>query len=427
MSGDPLEDHAEEPADDGADGLTDEAPYDDAPPDDEPDDAAPTDAAGPAVATVSVMGSCITRDNFNSRFNPDYKRWFRVGPTTNQSSMIALMSAPVDEPWQAVKPMKPYGQWNVASDLTREILELLPAERPDLVVLDFFGDVHFGVIRLSDGRYVTDNRWRIHKTDLHERLLADPAVTHLHWQDDPDAYFAVWVEAMDRFAAFMAAECPGTRVVVHCGFNVDRTIRRGAVAPTGFGPPKRQRAARAGSRFWRRLNEHARTAYGWESIDLGAERYVTFADHPWGAMEVHYTMDYYPRFLAELHRIALRTDPEVAGDPAIAATIDEIATAAAARVRAEVDWWRGEDEVRAHAAAEAARPRWKRLLRPAPKVARPPEPTGDRPDDTLLAGLRDRVSPATYERVEALSTSADGHIAWLRETGTARLALTDRG
>ena len=28
-------------------------------------------------ATVAVAGSCPTRDNFNTRFNPDYRRWYR--------------------------------------------------------------------------------------------------------------------------------------------------------------------------------------------------------------------------------------------------------------------------------------------------------------------------------------------------------------
>ncbi len=373
--------------------------------------------------TVAVVGSCITRDNFNRRFNPSYKSWYAVGSTTNQSSMIALMSPAVDEPWQPVTEMKPYGLWNVRSDLSREILDLLPAEQPDFLVLDFFGDIHFGVVRLGDGRYVTDNRWRLRKTDLYLRLLEDPEAVSLRWQDDADAYFDLWTEAMDRFAAFLAERSPRTRVVVHCGFNALEVLESGESVPRPFGPTgaagKAARAeARRANAFWRRLNDHAKTAYGWEHIDLSGEYYVTFPEHPWGPFDVHYTMDYYRRFQAELHRLALREELPAE----LAARVDSVAEAAARRIQDELAWWRAAKRQRARAAAEAARPRWRRMLRPGPRASLPARPTAPGDDHVLLEGLRDALDEATWERVAELSRSADEHVAWIRGVGEARAA-----
>lgn len=371
--------------------------------------------------TVAVLGSCITRDNFNRTFNPDYKNWYAVGATTNQSSMIALMSPPVLEPWEPVQEMKPYGLWNVASDLTREVLGLLAEEPPDFLILDFFGDIHFGVLRLGDGRYVTDNRWRIHKTDLHQRLVADPATTRIRWQDDEDAYFALWVEAMDRFAVHVAEHCPRTRVVVHGGFNAVEVLRPGRSIPGPLGPagaegrPLRVEARR-GSAFWARLNAHARTAYGWEGIDLSDEWYVTFAEHPWGAFEVHYTLDYYHRFQAELHRLALHDELS----PGLAARVDAVADAASGRVRGELAWWRARDAQRARDRAEAKRPRWKRTLKPAPQVTLPPRPADPGEDHALLAALKGELDDSAWQRVAELTRSADEHVAWLRSVGEAK-------
>lgn len=363
-----------------------------------------------APRSVAVLGSCITRDNFNSRFNPDYKQWFSVASTTNQSSMIALMSPPYDDVgWQPLEPMERYGIWNVSSDLSREILRLLPEEQPDLVVLDFFGDVHFGVLRTSDGRYLTNNRWKLHKTDLYPRLEADPGTTVLRWQDDPDGYFALWTEAMDRFAAHLAEHCPRTRVVLHCGFDAVATVRKGASRATPFGKPGRRAAARRRTRFWRRLHTYARDTYGWDEIDLGPEHYATFADHPWGAMEVHYTLDYYRRFLAELHHVVLRH--ELPAD--LAAEVDAISAAAAERVRREVGWWRARARAERESARAASRPRWKRVLRPHRPGVLPPPPTGT--DHELLEALRPRLDAGTFGRVESLVTTADQHVAWLRE------------
>lgn len=366
-------------------------------------------ATTPAPRSVAVLGSCITRDNFNSRFNPGYKRWFKVGPTTNQSSMIALMSPPVEEPWEPVAPMVDYGMWNVRSDLSREILDLLRTEQPDVIVLDFFGDVHFGVVRTADGRYLTNNRWRLHKTDLFDRLKGDPATTFLRWQDDRDGYFALWTEAMDRFAAHVAEHCPDALVVLHCGFDVSSTIASGESTPGPFGPPRRRAAARRRTAFWRQLHEHARDAYGWQEIDLGREHYVTFADHPWGAMEVHYTADYYPRFLAELNHLVLRDEL----DPESAAAVDALSAAASARVRAEVAWWRARKQAERDAAAARERPWWKRALRPR-RAARVPAPPVGGEDHRMLEELRHRLDDDTFTRVRALVDTADEHVAWLR-------------
>ncbi len=373
--------------------------------------------------TVAVVGSCITRDNFNRRFNPGYKRWYAVGSTTNQSSMIALMSPAVDEPWEPVEEMKPYGLWNVHSDLSREILDLLPAEQPDFLVLDFFGDIHFGVLRLPDGRYVTDNRWRLRKTDLYRRLMEDSGAVALRWQDDADAYFDLWAEAMDRFAAYVAERCPRTRVVVHCGFNAVEVLRSGKSVPSPLGPGGREGKAarveaRQGNAFWKRLNEHARTSYGWEHIDLSDEYYVTFPEHPWGAFDVHYTMDYYRRFQAEMHHLALRE--ELPAD--LAARVDAVSEAAAHRVRDELAWWRAADRQRARAAKEAARPRWRRMLRPGPREALPARPRVPGDDHVQLAGLRHALDDETWERVAELPRSADEHVAWIREVEEARAA-----
>lgn len=372
-----------------------------------------------SVRSVAVLGSCITRDNFNSRFNPEYKTWFRVASSTNQSSMIALMSPPVDEPWEPVRPMKPYGLWNVGSDLSREILDLLREDPPDLLVLDFFGDIHFGVLQMADGRFLTDNRWRIHKTDLYQRLMADEGTRVLHWQDDEEGYFALWVDAMDRFAEYVATHCPQTRVVVHCDFNAHEVLKPESPTPGWMGPdgPKARTQARRANAYWARLNQHAVTAYGWEGIDLGDEWYVSFSDHPWGPFAVHYTMDYYHRFLAELQRLVLRAE-----QPALAARVDELAEAAADRVRAELEHW----QAVARAEETDGRPRtgWRRLVRrtPAPAdLTRPDPATGA--DHELLARLRADVDDATYERLAQLPRSADEHVAFLREVWTARVEL----
>ncbi|MET3961447.1 hypothetical protein ABIE44_001381 [Marmoricola sp. OAE513] len=261
----------------------------------------------PAQRSVAVCGSCITRDNFNSRFNADYRRWYSVVAQSNQSSMIALMSPPVDPDVQDTDGLSDYDAWNVRSDLSRAFLDEIVAAQPEHLILDFFGDLHFGVLRLPDGRYVTDNRWKLHKTAQHASWVEAGGTRVLRPLDDPEAYFALWVEAMDRFAAHVAEHCPATRVIVHHGFYADKVVTGAGGRPRSLRRHANLPALKVGriNDFWARLDAHAVTAYGWDSIDLTAERYASVADHPWGPFWVHYSLDYYHRFLAELHVLDL--------------------------------------------------------------------------------------------------------------------------
>lgn len=226
----------------------------------------------------------------------------------SQTSVITMMSPPLDTDFTPTREMSDYDRWNVRSDLSREFLPLLADLGPDYLILDFFADIHFGVLRLEDGRYLTDNRWKLWHTDLYQDLKATGGFERLQIFDDPDGYFELWSEALARFAAHVAEHCPDTKVVVHRGFNTDQLVPPGSARPVPLRSYKKgvRIDVPVANELWSRLDEHAVSTYGWDCIDLRDEGYVTDADHPWGPFYVHYTMDYYPRFLAELDLIDLR-------------------------------------------------------------------------------------------------------------------------
>jgi hypothetical protein len=95
--------------------------------------------------SVAVAGSCLTRDNFNSRFNADHGQHYDVRASSNQSSMIALMSPPIEAEFRPLRRMNDYDRWNVRADLSREFLPRFAEVQPDLLLIDFQGDVRFGV------------------------------------------------------------------------------------------------------------------------------------------------------------------------------------------------------------------------------------------------------------------------------------------
>jgi hypothetical protein len=370
-------------------------------------------------AVVAVMGSCLTRDNFNRQFNPEYKNWFAIGPCTNQSSLIALMAPPVDTAWEPAQPMAPYGLWNVESDLTREILGMLKAKQPAYVVLDFFGDVHFGALETADGRIVTNNRWKLHKTDLHPRLMALPGTRSLWWQGDADKeeFLTRWKQSLDSFRAFMAQECPATTVIVHRGFNIHHQVGSNGVNLKQLGgqrPQKHATWARESNQIWDQLDTYASEVPGWESIDLAREWWTTYKEHPWGPFDVHYTPDYYGRFLAELHAIDIKK--ALSADDALA--VDEVRFATRRRVRAEIRFWRKLRTALAQSNAEPTR-RFRKRRPQTPDLTRPEAGTGR--DVELLAALAPRLTAEQHERLATLPSSADAHIERIRTAWRPRI------
>lgn len=268
----------------------------------------PDQSRPPEPTVVAVLGSCATRDNFNRRFNPTYRESFECALAQNQTSIISLMSPPVLDEWRPLGKMSDYDRWNVRTDLTRSFLEDLAELQPAYLIVDFFADIHFGVIRLRDGRYVTDNRWKTRKTDWYQDLAEREAFERITIFTHTEEYLSLWKESFDRLVAFVRERTPDTRIVVHRGFNTN------LISVPDRATPMRLRKRRPkiskldvprANQLWAQLDDHAIHAADGVEIDLTNTDWTTYEDHPWGPFYVHFPPVYNHRFLAELHKIVL--------------------------------------------------------------------------------------------------------------------------
>jgi glycosyltransferase involved in cell wall biosynthesis len=272
--------------------------------------AEPTALTAPTA--VAVMGSCITRDSFNSLFNPGYRDLFECPLHQNQTSLISLMDRPVEVTWAPTGEMGDYDRWNVQTEFDKSFLRNVVELAPRLLVIDFFAEIHFGVVRLSSGEYVTDNRWKIRPTDAYQRWQREPGFTRVSWEDDEEAFVALWRRAFDRFVAFVRAELPDTTLVLHRGHNTNiLELEDGRRVPLNTHRDIAPLDVEAANRVWASLDDYA-ASYVDAVIDLRDRTYATFDAHPWKAFYVHYSMDYYRRFLKELGAIAERVSAGLA-------------------------------------------------------------------------------------------------------------------
>lgn len=293
---------------------------------------------------VAILGSCISRDVFNTQFNSGYKEMWQCSLLQNQSSLISMMS-----PGLAISEaelggdISGYRKQQVRTDWSKAFLEELRALRPDYLLLDFFSDVHFGVLEVAPEQYVTNNRWTLHQTEWYSERRAAGDLKPLRLEEDTEAYLALWTDALRRLQAFLQENLPDTHVILHRGRNAERWLARRA-------PRTRQLATRKAlfkidvdraNQLWRELDDIASATTGWDVIDLTEREYLSFRDHPWGVFYVHYTPDYYDEFLAALNALHLR---RVLGEGSVEAAM--AAQIAEARTRRHTQLAELSDEVR---------------------------------------------------------------------------------
>ena len=255
---------------------------------------------------IAVFGSCLTRDVFNRRFSPHYKDLFDCVLLANQTSLISLMSPPVDDTGADLSNLDALGEREVRADLRRSFLVDLERLEPDYLIVDWFADVHFGCAVLEGG-IVTRNRWKTVRTPFYQQTWREDIVPR------GAAYRERWEEAARQFVAEVRRRSPRTRIVLHAAQNATafRTAQ-GDIVPLASA----DQFARMNKR-WQRLNASF-AGLADATIDVFHDEVVSFEEHPWGRFAVHYELSYHAAFLSKLTALALddaRTAAEQASSP----------------------------------------------------------------------------------------------------------------
>ncbi|MEK5109831.1 DUF6270 domain-containing protein [Cytobacillus sp. FSL K6-0129] len=120
--------------------------------------------------TVGVLGCCVSRDNFNSMFNKSYSDISKCVIHQNQSSLLSVMSEAVSFDAAKINNLdKDFDRLHLISELDKSFLGRIAKEKPDYLIIDFFGDVLFGVFEYL-GSYITNNTWKFPRTTFYKEL-----------------------------------------------------------------------------------------------------------------------------------------------------------------------------------------------------------------------------------------------------------------
>lgn len=249
---------------------------------------------------IAILGSCATRDSFNSKFNKNYKEYYELVAFGNQTSVISLMSDPVSYSKQKIDNLNEHAIKEVEMEIEKTFLQKLIKEKPDYLILDFFADIHFGVLKLGENKYLTNNRWKILLTTFYKELNETKVIEKIQIQDDYETYFSIWKDCMDKFLGIVKKECPDTQIIVHKARNVENYMDKNGNKKT---LSKIVDVSKMNN-IWNYLDDYVIHNYSASFISLHEKKYTSFEEHPWGKFHVHYTLDYYNDFLNKLNQLA---------------------------------------------------------------------------------------------------------------------------
>lgn len=239
---------------------------------------------------ISVYGSCVSRDIFNSRFVPDYKECFNLVCDQQHISLVSLMSGPIKIDTDNLQgDVNPFYKEVFKQDMNKSYLGKLIETKPDWLLLDFYTDAYYGACLLQDGIYITNKIWQYKKLSAYNQL--SPAKT-FSFKDNTIEFLSKWKTAVDKFIDILRKLSPNTKIIINKAKFLDNLLIDGEV--TSLSRLRNDPFNIQDINYvWNLMDEYAVKHHGAKSLYFDRNMYHLISDHPWGKFYVHYNKEYY--------------------------------------------------------------------------------------------------------------------------------------
>lgn len=189
---------------------------------------------------VAIIGSDLSRELFDKNKQKSEEE-FEIVLYRKNLSFISLMSKAIEYDYKKLDTkLKVDNVQQMLDELDKDTLSALIAVQPDILILDFYGDVFNGVIETQERSFLTNS----FKDVTGAYLLSDVKIkrqmsSNRSVQEFLD-YSSIWCQAFDSFVEFIQRFLPETLVLVNTINFIEETKRKNNV-----------------SQVWLRFNEYA--------------------------------------------------------------------------------------------------------------------------------------------------------------------------
>ena len=151
-------------------------------------------------------------------------------------------------------------------------------------------------------QYITDNRWKLWKTPYYKSLNNPGSIKRFTIIEQTEEYLRVWKKSVDKLFTFLNEKLPECHVIIHKARNVSVLNDKGTLVDLAASGRVKRENVDLLNQYWDELNQYVIDHYPVSVIEVNDKPYYTYIEHPWGPFYVHYSEDYYHKFLLKLHQ-----------------------------------------------------------------------------------------------------------------------------
>lgn len=247
---------------------------------------------------IATIGSCVTRDNFNSNFNPHYKEYFELVAHQHQSSIISIMSKKSSfTNTSEFSNTTAFRKRHITNEFNKNFLNDLIKNKPDYIMIDLNADIKYGVVKIDDETYITNNK---HFKNVPE-LKNKPT---LNLNKNFDEYFSLWKYYTNNLFNFIQKELPDSKVIL-----VNARYQDIFSDIISLHDIRREQGIKSldidlMNKMWHILDEFILENYdNVIELDANTQDYFLDENHPWGMSYLHFEKFFYNDFLNNLLNI----------------------------------------------------------------------------------------------------------------------------
>lgn len=253
---------------------------------------------------IAVLGSCVSRDSFNSKFIPDYKKYYSCVVHQNQMSMISLAAKPIPFDEKLIDNLSPFDTKHFRTELDKSFFSEMRKHKPDYLIIDFYGDLYYGIQEIGDS-YITNKKWLWQKTSLYKKL--DKRDEFKIFGENKGRYLPLWKNGVKLLFSFLKEEIPDCKVIVNKARFVDKYFNKKTGEMRSIIADKKHSYINIEvyNNWWNALDNYVIKNYNVRALEYDFSKYYVIEDHPWGLFYVHYNMEFYQDFTRQLLGIIL--------------------------------------------------------------------------------------------------------------------------
>ena len=251
---------------------------------------------------IAVLGSCISRDLFNSYFVPNYKEFFEVTMDAQRTSIISLMQSPlsIDKKFLDITPTTRKNKARtkyITHDLNKIFLKnLIENNNIEYLIIDNYFEFLFGIL-YSENTIITNNFWDLPETQFYKNT-SDKFILKIN--ENFEEYFCIWSKYCDLFFKFLAVYCPNIKVILNQARETDKVMKSDG---TSYINSDFTNTMDVANPLLEKLDSYIMNNFNVNVLKFDYENTFCDENHIWGFAPMHYNKTYHSSIFNTLKNI----------------------------------------------------------------------------------------------------------------------------